>query len=123
MKRREAKGKGEKERYTHLNADFQRPAVRDKKAFLSDQCKEIKENNRMGKTSSLFRKIRDTKRTFHAKMGTIKDRNSMDLTEAEDIKKRWQEYIELYKKDLNDPGNCNGVITHLEPDILEYKVK
>ena len=102
-KRREAKGKGEKKRYTHLNAEFQRIARRDKKAFLSDQCKEIEENNRMGKTSDLFKKIRDTKGIFHAKMGTIKDRNSMELTEAEDFKKRWQEYTEeLYKKDLND---------------------
>ena len=104
MKRREAKGKGEKERYTHLNTEFQRIARRDKKTFLSDQCKEIEENNRMGKTRDLFKKIRDTKGTFHAKMGSIKDRNGMDLTEAEDIKKRWQEYTEeLYKKDLNDP--------------------
>ena len=124
VKRKEAKGKGEKERYTHLNAEFRRIARRDKKAFLSDQCKEIKENNRMGKTSNLFKKIRDTKRTFHAKMGTIKDRNGMALTEAEDIKKRWQEYTEeLYKKDLHDPDNHSGVITHLEPDILECKVK
>ena len=123
-KRREAKGKGEKERYTHLNAEFQRIARRDKKAFLSDQCKEIEENYRMGKTSDLFKKIRDTKGTFYAKIGTIKDRNSMDLTEAEDIKKRWQEYIEkLYKKGLNDPDNHDGVITHLEPDILESEVK
>ena len=100
MKKREAKGKGEKERYPHLNAEFQRIARRDKKAFLSDQCKEIEENNRMGKTRDLFKKIRDTKETFHAKMGTIKDRNGMDLTEAEDIKKRWQEYTEkLYRKD------------------------
>ena len=107
-----------------MNADFQRIAKRDKKAFLSDPCKEIEENNRMGKTSDLFRKIRDTKGTFHAKMGTIKDRNGMDLTEAEDIKKRWQEYTEeLYKKDLHDPDNQDGVITHLEPDILESKVK
>jgi len=122
-KRREAKGKGEKERHTHLNAEFQRIARRDKKAFLSDQCKEIKENNRMGKTRDLFKKIRDTKGTFHAKMGTIKVRNGMDLTEAEDIKKRWQEYTEdLYKKDLHDPDNHNGVITHLELDILESKV-
>ena len=97
-KRREVKGKGEKERYTHLNADFQRIARRDKKAFLSDQCKEIEKNNRLGKTRDLFKKIRDTKGTFHAKMGTIKDRNGMKLTEAEDIKKRWQEYIEVYKK-------------------------
>ena len=94
MKRREAKGKGEKERYTHMNAEFQRLVMRDKKAFLGDQCKEIEENNRMGKTRDLFKKIRDTKGTFHAKMGTIKDRNGMDLTETEDIKKRWQEYIE-----------------------------
>ena len=100
-KRREAKGKGEKERYTHLNAEFQRIARRDKKAFLSDQCKEIEENNRIGKTKDLFKKIRDIKGTFHAKMSTIKDRNGMDLTEAEDIKKRWQEYTEeLYKKDI-----------------------
>ena len=99
VKRREAKSKGEKERYTHLNAEFQRIARRDKKAFLSDQCKEREENNRMGKTRDLFKKIRDIKGTFHTKMGTIKDRNGMDLTEAEDIKKRWQEYTEeLYKK-------------------------
>ena len=98
MKRREAKRKGEKERYTHLNAEFQKIARRDKKAFLSDQCKEIEENNRMGKTSDLFKKTRDIKGTFHAKMGLIKDRKGMDLTEAEDIKKRWQEYTELYKK-------------------------
>ena len=124
MKRREAKSKVEKERSTHLNAEFQRIAKRDKKAFLSDQCKEIEENNRMGKTRNLFKKIRDTKGTFHAKMSTIKDRNGMDLTEAEDIKKRWQEYTEkLCKKDLQDPDNHNGVITHLEPDILECKVK
>ena len=98
-KRREAKGKGEKERYTHLNAEFQRIERRDKKAFLSDQCREIEENNRLGKTKDLFNKTRDTKGTFHAKMGSIKDRNDMDLTEAEDIKKRWQEYTEeLYKK-------------------------
>ena len=97
VKRREVKGKGEKETYTHLNAEFQRIARRDKKAFLSDQCKELEENNRMGNTSNLFKKIRDNKGTFHAKMGTIKDRNGMDLTEAEDIKKRWQEYTELYK--------------------------
>ena len=103
-KRRKAKSKGEKERYTHLNAEFQRIARRDKKAFLSDQWKEIEENNRMGKTRDLFQKIRDTKGIFHAKMGSIKDRNGMDLTEAEDIKKRWQEYTEdLYKKDLHDP--------------------
>ena len=123
VKRREAKSKGEKERYKHLNAGFQRIARRDKKAFLSDQCKEIEENNRMGKTRDLFKKIRDTKGRFHAKMGSIEDRNGMDLTEAEDIKKRWQEYIELYKKDLHDPDNHDGVITHLEPDILECEVK
>ena len=118
-KRREVKGKGEKGRYTHLNAEFQRLAGRDKKAFFSDQCKEIEENNRMGKIRDLFKKIRDTKGTFHAKMGTIEDRNGMDLTEAEDIKKRWQEYTELYRKDLHDPENHDGVIIHLEPDILE----
>ena len=113
------KSKGEKERYKHLNAEFQRIARRDKKAFLSGQCKEIGENNRMGKTRDPFKKIKDTKGTFPAKMGTIKDRTK-DLTEAEDIKKRWQEYIEeLYKKDLNDPDNHDGVITHLEPDILK----
>ena len=123
VKRREAKGKREKERYTHLNAEFQRRARKDKKDFLSDQSKEIKENNRMGKTRELFKKIRDTKGTFHAK-GTIKGRNDMDLTEAEDIKKRWQEYTEeSYKKDLHDPDNHDGVITHLEPDILECEVK
>ena len=123
-KRRDMNGKGERGRYTHLNAEFQRTAGRDKKAFLSDQCKEIEENNRMGKTRDLFKKIRDTKGTFQAKMGLIKDRKGMDLTEAEDIKKRWQEYTEeLYKKDLHDPHNHNGVITHLEPDILECKVK
>ena len=122
VKRREAKSKGEKERYTQ-NAEFQRIERRDKKAFLSDQCKEIEENNRMVKTRDLFKKIRDTKGTFHAKMGLIKDRNSMDLTETEDIK-RWQEYTEeLYKKDLHDPDNHDGVITHLEPDILECAVK
>ena len=124
MKRREAKSKGKKERYKHLNAEFQRIASRDKKAFFSDQCKEIEENNRMGKTRDLLKKIRDTKGTFHTKMGTIKDRNGMDLTEAEDIKKRWQEYTEeLYKKDLHDPDNHDGVITDLEPDILECEVK
>ena len=118
------KSKGENERYTHLNAEFQRIARRDKKAFLSDQGKEIEENNRMGKTNFLFKKIRDTKGTFHAKMGSIKDRNGRDLTETEDIKKRWQEYTEeLYRKDLHDPDNHNGVITHLEPDILECEVK
>ena len=124
VKRREEKSKEEKERYTHLNAEFQRIARRDKKAFLGNQCKEIEENNRMGKTSDLFKKIRDTKGTFHAKMGSIKNRNGMDLTEAEDIKKRWQEHTEeLYKKDLHDPDNHDGVITHLEPDILECEVK
>ena len=124
MKRREAKSKGEKESYTHLNAEFQRIARRDKKAFLSDQCKETEENNRMGKTRDLFKKIRDTKGTFHAKMGSIKDRNGVDLTEAEDIKKRWQEYTEeLYKQDLNDPNNHDGVVTNLELDILESEVK
>ena len=124
MKRREAKSKGEKERYKHLNEEFQRIARRDKKAFFSDQCKEIEENNRMGKTRDLFNKIRDTKGTFHAKMGSIKDRNGMDLTEAEDIKKRWQEHTEeLYEKELHDQDNHNGVITHLEPDILVCEVK
>ena len=124
VKRREVKSKGEKERYTHLNAEFQRIARRDKKAFLNDQCKEIEENNKMGKTRHLFKKIRDTKGTFHAKMGSIKDRNGMDLTEAEDMKKRWQEYTEeLYKKELHDPGYHDGVITHLEPDILKCEVK
>ena len=124
VKRREVKSKGEKERYKHLNAEFQRIARRDKKAFLSDQWEEIEANNRMGKTRDLFKKIRDTKGTFHAKMGTVKDRNGMNLTEAEKIKRRWQEYTEeLYKKDLHDPENHNGVITHLEPDILECEVK
>ena len=123
-KRREVKGKGEKERYTHLNAEFQRIARRDKKAFLSEKCKEVEENNRMGKTRDLFKKIRDTKGIFHAKMGTIKNRNGMDVTEAEGIKKRWQEYTEeQYKKDLQDQDNHDGVITHLEPDILECEVK
>ena len=118
--RREVKSKGGKERYKHLNTEFQRIARRDKKAFLSNQCKEIEENNRMGKTRDLVKKIRDTKGTFHAKMCSIKDRNGMDLTEAEDIEKRWQEYTEeLYKKDLHDPDNHDDVITHLEPDILE----
>ena len=113
-KRRELKSKAEKERYKHLNTEFQRIARRDKKAFLSNQCKEIEENNRMGKTTDVFKKIRDTKGTFHAKMGSIKDRNCTDRTEAEDIKKRWQEYTEeLYKKDLNDCDNHDGVITHL----------
>ena len=123
VKRREAKSKEEKERYTHLNAEFQRTARRDKKAFLRDQCEEIEEN-RMGKTRNLFKKIRDSKAIFHAKMGSIKDRNGMDLTEAEDIKKRWQEYTEeLCKKDLHNPNNHDGVNTHLEPDILECEVK
>ena len=117
------KSKGEKERYSRLNAEFQRTARRDKKAFLSDQCKEIEENNTMGKTRDLFKKIRYTKRTFYVKMGSINDRNGMDLTEAEDIRKRWQEYTELYKKDLHKPDNHDGVITHLEPDILECEVK
>ena len=113
------KGKGEKERYIHLNADFQRIARRDKKAFLSDQYKEIEETDRMGKTRDLFKKIRNTKGTFHAKMGSIKDRNGRDLTEAEDIKKRWQEYTkELYKKDFNVPDNHDGVIIHLQPDRM-----
>ena len=118
-KRREAKGKGEKERHTHLKAELQRKVRRNKKVFLSEQCKETDKNNRMGKTRDLFKKIRDTKGTFHVNMGTIKERKCMGLTEAEDIKKRWQEYTELYKKDLYDPDNNNGVITHLEPDILE----
>ena len=122
MKRREAKSKGEKERYKHLNAEFQRIARRDKKAFFSDQCEEIEEKNRMGKTRDLFKKIKDMKGTFHAKMGSIKDTNGMDITEAEDIKKRWQEYMEeLYQKDLHDPDNQDGVIPHLEPDILNVK--
>ena len=112
VKRREVKSKGQKERYTDLNAEFQRIARRDRKPFLSNQCKETEENNRMGKTRDLFKKIRDTKGTIHSKMGSIKDRNVMDLTEAEDIKKRWQEYTEeLYKKDLHDPDNHSGVIT------------
>ena len=124
-KRKEVKGKGERERYNQLNAEFQRTAKRNKKAIISEQCKEIEENNTTGKTSDLFKKIGDTKETFHAKMGTIKDRNDKDLTEAEDIKKRWQEYTEeeLYKKDLHEPDNHDGVITHLEPDILECEVK
>ena len=123
VKRREVKSKGEKEGYTHLNAEFPRIARRDKKAFLGNQCKEIEEKNRMGMTRDLFKKTRDTKGTFHAKMGSIKDRNGMDLTEAEDIKKRWQEYTEeLYTKDLHDPDNHDGMITHLEPDILECEV-
>ena len=124
VKRREETSKGEKERYKHLNAEFQRIERRDKKAFLSDQCKEIEEKNRMGKTRDLFKKIRDTKGTLHAKMGSIKDGNGLDLTEEEDINKRWQEYTEeLYKKDLHDPDNHDNVITHLEPDILECEVK
>ena len=125
VNRREAKGKGKKERYTYLNAEFQRIARRDKKVFLSDQCKEIEENNRMGKTRDLFKKIIEiTREIFHAKMGTRKDRNGMGLTEAEDVKKRWQEYTEgLYKKDLHDPDYHDGVITHVKPDILECEVK
>ena len=126
VKRREVKNKGEQERYSHLNAEFQRIARRDKKVLLNDQCKEIEENNRRGKTRDLFKKIRDTKGIFHAKMGARKDIDGIgiDLTEAEDIKKRWQEYTEeLYKKDLYDPDNHDGVITHLEPNILECKVK
>ena len=124
MRRREVKSKGEKVRYTHLNAEFQRIARGDTKAFLSDQCKEIEENNRMGKTRDLFKKIRDTKGTLQAKTGSIKNRNGMDVTEAEDIKKRWQEHMEeLYKKNLHDPHNHDGVITDLEPDILECEVK
>ena len=123
-KRREVKGKREMETYAHLNAEFQRIARRDKRAFFRDQCKEIEENNRMGKTRDLFKKIRHTKGTFHTKMGSIKDRNGMDLTEAEDIKKRWQKYTEeLYKRDLHDQDNHGGVISHLEPDILECEVK
>ena len=123
LKRREAKSKGEKERYKNLNVEFQRIARRDKKTFLSNQCKEIEGKKRMGKTRDFFKKIRDTKGTFHAKMGLIKDRNGMDLIEAEDIK-RWQEYTEeQYKKDLNDPDNHNDGVTHLEPDILECEVK
>ena len=122
--KRETKGKGEKERYTHLNAEFLRIARRDKKVFLSEQCKEIEENNRMGMTRDLFQKIRDTKGTHHAKMGRVKDRSSMDLTETEDTKKRWQEYMkELYKKGLNEPDNHHGMFTHLESDILECEVK
>ena len=121
---REAKSKGENERYTHLNSEIQRTAKRDKKAFLDDQCKEIEEKNRMGKARDIIKKIRDNKGKFQAKMGSIKDRNGMDLTEAEDIKKNWQEYTEeLYKKDFHDPDNHDGVITHLEPDILEWEVK
>ena len=116
--RKRSESKGEKEGYIHLRAEFQRRARRDKKVFFNDQCKEIEENNRMGKTRDLFMKIGDTKGTFRAKMGTVKDRNDMDLTEAEDIKKRWQEYTEeLYKKDLHDPDNHDDVITHLEPGM------
>ena len=123
MKRRKEKSKGEKKRYTHWNAEFQRKARRDQKAFLCDQCKEIEENNRMGETRDL-KKIRDTEGIFHVKMGTVKDINGLYLTEADYIKKRCQEYTkELYKKDLHDPGNHDGVITHLEPDILECEVK
>ena len=123
MKKGEVKSKGEKERYTHLNAEFQRIERRDKKAFLSDQCKDIEGNNRMGKTRDVFKKIRDIKGTFYAKMGSIKDRNGRNLTGAEDIKKRWKECTEeLYKKDLHDPDNHDGVITHLEPDILKCEV-
>ena len=123
VERREVKSKGEKERYKHLNAEFQRIARRDKKALLRDQCREIEENNRMGKMRDLFKKIRDTKRTFHAKMGSIKEKNDIDLTGAENIK-RWQEYTEeIHKKDLHDPDNQDEVITHLEPDILECEVK
>ena len=118
------KGKGERERYTQLNVEFQRIARRDKKAFLSEQCKEIEENNRMGKTRDFFKKTRDTKGTFHAKMGIVKDRNCKDVTEAEEIQKRWQDQAEdLYKKGLTDPDNHYGVVTHLEPDILECEVK
>ena len=124
VKRREVKTKGEKDRYKHLNAEFQRIGRRDKKAFFSDQFKETEEKNRMGKTRDLFKKIRDTKGTFHAKMGSIKDRNSLELTEAEDIKKRWLEYTEeLYKKYLHDPDNHDDMITNLEPQILECEVK
>ena len=123
-KRRDAKDNREKERYTLLNAEFQRIARRENKAFLSDHCKQIQENNRMGKTRDLFKKIRDTKGTFHAKMGSIKDRHGRDLKEAGDIKKRWQKYREeLYKQYLHEPDNHNGVITHPEPDILECELK
>ena len=124
VKRREAKSKGEKERSKHLNAEFQRIARRDKKVFFSDQCKEIEEKNRMGETRDLFKKIRDTKETFQAKMDFIKDKNGVDLTEAEDVKKRWQEYTEeLYEKEIQDQDNHDGVITHLVPDTLECEVK
>ena len=121
--KRETKGKGEKEKYTHLNAEFQKIARSNKKAFVSEHCKEIEKNNRVGKTRDLLKKIRHTKEIFHANTGIIKDRNGMNLREAEDIKKRWEEHTELYKKDLHDPDNHDGVITHLEPDILECKVK
>ena len=122
-KRRETKGKGEKERYTHMNAEFQRTARREKKV-LSDQCKEMEENNRKGKTRHLIKKTGDTKGISHAKTATIKDKNTKNLTEAEEIKKKWQEYTkELYKKALNDPDNHDGVVTHLQPNILEYEVK
>ena len=121
VKRKDTKSKGVMERCTHLNAEFQRIARRDKKAFLSDQCKEIEENNRMGKTRDIFKKIREIKGTFHAKTGSIKDKNGMDLTEAEDIKKRRQEYTELYIKDFHDPDNHDGVITHLEPTSWNVK--
>ena len=123
VRRRETKVKGEKERYTHLNSEFQRIVRRDKKAFLSNQCKEIEESNRMGKTRDLFKKIRDSKGTFHAKISSIKDRNCMDPIEAEDINKRWQEYTELYKLILHDPDNYDGVIIHQEPNILECEVR
>ena len=123
-KRREVKDKGVKERYTHLNAEFQIIARRDKKVFLSDQCKELEEDKKMGKTRDLFKKIRNTKGIFHVKIGTVKDINGIDLTEAKAIKKRWQEYTEeIYKKYLHNPDNHNGVITYLEADILECKVK
>ena len=122
-KRRETKGKGEKERHTHLNAEFQKIARRNKQAFLCELCQEIGGNNRMEKTINLFKKIGGSKGTFHAKMGSIKDRNAKDLPEAEDIKKRWQEHTELYKKDLHDPDNHDGVIPHLESDILKCEVK
>ena len=124
VKRKEAKSKGGKERYFQLNAEFQRIARRDKKGFLNDQCKEIQENNRMGKTKSLFKKIRDTKGNISCKDGHNKGRSDMDITEAENIKKRWQEYTEeLYKKDLHDPDNHDGMITRLEPDIQEHVIK
>ena len=123
MKKREAKSKGEKERYTHLNAEFQRIARRDKKDFLSDQCKEIEGNNRMEKTRDLFKKIQDTKGTFHAKMGTIKERSGKDLTEAEDLKKRWEEYTEIHEERSKDPDNQDGVLCHLQPDIPECEIK